>query len=405
MVAGVCQPISCAVPATAGTNTTTVNQASGTITCNRTGYSGGPASYTCANGVFAVTANACTNSCAVPASAGTNTATVNQASGTITCDRTGYSGGPASYTCANGVFTVTANACLGTKCTCTNCTTDKTTFPGEIIHKFTAVGSASLNCDQAVTVKVLVVGGGGGGGVIGAGGGGGGGVAYDSSYAISAANYPVSYIVSVGGGGVGGVNGTSNPTAGGNSQFNNIVAYGGAGAAGGLIGGSGAGFRRQFVGVGGSPTCGSINGTESNCASIGTTSFYGNKGGDNPNAACWAGGGGGGAGAAGGNCSGTGASSSDPGDGGAGIQITAIDSGFYGGGGGGGHRSDSTINTNRALGGIGGGGYGSYEQNASTFFAAEAGYINTGGGGGGASSSVISGGAGGSGIVIVRYTN
>ena len=90
-----------------------------------------------------------------------------------------------------------------------------TSYGGDNIHAFTAVGSPTFSTNVAVTAKVLVVAGGGGGGGnydngAGSGGGGAGGLVYDPSYAVSAGNTNVT----VGSGGAGGTAGASANVAG-----------------------------------------------------------------------------------------------------------------------------------------------------------------------------------------------
>jgi prepilin-type N-terminal cleavage/methylation domain-containing protein len=379
----------------AGVSTTSVADGfSGPLTCSATGYAGGTTTqtYTCANGSLSPTpsssvcttsgatssgATACaTNyelvgsvcqaiSCSVPSKTGTNTTTVTSASGTVNCDKSGYFGGPASYTCSNGTFTVTANACYANP-SCTG--GDSTiTISGYKIHIFTTVGSSTLTCSITGNAELLVVGGGGSGGAswpgYTGGGGGGGGVIYSSSYPLTSSN---SVVVGKGGNAVKNFSiGSYTGTYGNNgdsSSFNSAIATGGgAGGAGyspytnGISGGSGGGAGVNN-GSGGSSN---LNTSQTNI-----TEYYGNSGGSSASPTYGSGASGGGAGGA--------AVGATPGPG-----IS---------------KSISGSSVTYAAGGV----------NASSGIRSAA-ASNTGNGGDGAANGTS--GAGGSGIVIVRYVN
>ena len=381
-------------------------------------------------------------SCSVPTNVGTNETTVNQSSGTIPCNKSGFdSGTSAAYTCSNGIFAISGTPCLAAaKCRCSvgACTTDKTSIPGEVILRFTTSGE--LTCDQDVTAKILVVAGGGGGGSenndTGAGGGGGGGgVVRALSYTITAGVKTIT----VGAGGDRAGRDPSNPGAptggkrGGDSSFPGLTAKGGGGGMSYKLneknGGSG----------GGGYWASTETGTNTDSEIIITPGFatqdspsgatgYGSNGGRGAGGNCCATGGGGGAGGPGGTASISGTinsanSISSGGAGGPGIFFSDPDNydkdmftglstlSYYGAGGGGAAVANSTTNNNAIFnygsGGssVGGNGASKYNKNATD------GAANTGSGGGGGVGTDSNGiqqyniGKGGSGIVIVRYRN
>jgi hypothetical protein len=240
------------------------------------------------------------------------------------------------------------------------------TSPGFVVQ-FTSVGNHQWQVPQGLNaIELLVVAGGGGGGngqssCWEGGGGGAGGLIYQSQFPVIPGN-SISVVVGAGG---------SANNNGQNSQFHNIVAFGGGAGrscSNGLSGGSGGG--------GGHP------GTAGGSGQPG----QGNAGG-NGGSSC--GGGGGGAGASGNS----GPSGGKGGDGLA-FSITGV-SQFYAGGGGG---FLSSCNP-PSPGGLGGGGNGTCVLGGT----GGAGQANTGGGGGACQGSPCSGGAGGSGVVILRY--
>jgi len=239
---------------------------------------------------------------------------------------------------------------------------------------FEVLGGASITCD------VLVVAGGGGGGRWGGGGGGGGGVIYTNLLSVSGTKN-----VTVGSGGAGGLNGV-NSTAGSNSIFDSIIAYGG-----GHGGGNGSGS--ETAGGSGGSGGGSSSGDDGGLG-INGQGYAGGKGSGNapPDYGSGAGGGAGQVGVSG--------TSTKGGNGGIGIESYISGSGVYYAGGGGG----AVNNTTGVVGdgGLGGGGAGSQSDTIPT-----AGTSNTGGGGGGgggnAGAGPQDGADGGSGIVIVRY--
>jgi hypothetical protein len=219
------------------------------------------------------------------------------------------------------------------------------------------------------SIQYLVVGGGGGGGITLDGGGGAGGMLVGTMTVTS--GQTISYVVGAGG---------ASASAGSNSTFGALIAYGGGtgtrgASSGNQNGGSGGGS--YYYSSGGVPGTGVAG--QGNSGGVGNTSESS--------------GGGGGAGAIGGA-----ASSSVGGAGGAGL--TWINGTTYAGGGGGG----AYFGTGGA-GGSGGGGAGG----ASGTSSGSAGSVNTGGGGGGASYAAGSplgiGGAGGSGIIIIATSS
>jgi hypothetical protein len=219
------------------------------------------------------------------------------------------------------------------------------------------------------SIQYLVVGGGGGGGITLDGGGGAGGMLVGTMTVTP--SQTISYVVGAGG---------ASASAGSNSTFGALIAYGGGtgtrgASSGNQNGGSGGGS--YYYSSGGVPGTG--------------VAGQGNSGGEGNTSE--SSGGGGGAGAIG-----VAASSSVGGAGGAGL--TWINGTTYAGGGGGG----AYFGTGGA-GGSGGGGAGG----ASGTSSGSAGSVNTGGGGGGASYAAGSplgiGGAGGSGIIIIATSS
>ena len=219
-----------------------------------------------------------------------------------------------------------------------------------------------------LTVDYLVVAGGGGGGNFDGGGGGAGGYLTNFQGTALVLQSSTPYDVSVGGGGTGGTKNSLAATVGGNSQFSNIISYGGGAGRNDNNspnaqddGGSGGGGDGGSGGAGGSAT----------------PAGQGNNGGSNSGNF---GGGGGGAGQPG--------NTNGQGRGGDGLQNAITGSNiYYAGGGGGDYRSGG------AAGGLGGGGLGNGTNGVN--------YL--GGGGGSEYSSGGQGGYGGYGVVILRY--
>jgi hypothetical protein len=250
------------------------------------------------------------------------------------------------------------------------------------IHSFTTTGSSIFTPPSgASSVEYLVVAGGGGGGNSSdrtGGGGGAGGVLSGSSFGVSVQGYTVT----VGAGG--GAN-----TAGGNSVFASIIAFGGGrgGQSGSLAtsGGSGGG--------------GYHNNSDAGRAGTGGQGTTGGSGYDNANNQFGAGGGGGQSQAGANGALGQG------GKGGNGFtSLISGTSAIYAGGGGGGYERTSGANGLGGAGGTGGGGAGAFSASNLSSANGVAGTANTGGGGGGAAGGGGgNGGAGGSGIVIIRY--
>jgi mucin-19 len=394
------------------------------ITCSTCidGYSVASGCTTCdaANNYEAVSNNCQPISCIVPESAGSNVTSVAQASGTIACNKSGYSGGPASYTCVNGVFEVRANACSNAKCTGGVESDISVNGVSYRVHKFTATGNSSLNCLQPVTADILVVGGGGASGRSGSNpgaGGGGGGVLLQSAYSLSVANYDITVGAGAAASGAShGLNGGSSKVSLSGSDL--IVAFGGGG---GAAPNDSTPLSATGVGSGG-------GGTTHPATNFGTgTSNQGFNGGQCSFVSGIVGtGGGGGAGEVGGNCLANASTPTRPGGGNGGrgksfryfggssfdTSATTINAGgvdeftgsstltFYGGGGAGGAR-DTGCSYN-GTGGLGGGG------NVSTSSSASPGGTDGLGGGAGSWCTPLTVGSrtkGGSGVVIIRYPN
>lgn len=242
-------------------------------------------------------------------------------------------------------------------------------FTEDATFDWEAAGSPSTLADVWV-----IAGGGSGGGGTGdwkGGGGGAGGVLHLEDYAISG-DVPV----------IVGLGGSANTENGEDSSFDGQVAdgggYGGFGTVedDGASGGSG----------GGGATAGAVS------SGSGGTSSQGNDGGDALVAENAAGGGGG--------FSAAGADGNDlvGGNGGQGLDLSAIvgtlygDAGWFAGGGGGSGPSGA------GAGGQGGGGDGATTEGTTGTDA----LVNSGGGGGGGRNGDGSAGEGGSGIVIVK---
>lgn len=286
------------------------------------------------------------------------------------------------------------------------------------IHRFNSTGTFTLSSliGRSLPIEYLIVGGGGGGGMDMGGGGGGGGV-LTGQHVIT----PGSYTITVGAGGAGapagGTNGqpsghqfTIPATAGGNSSFNNLTAFGG-----GFGGSSYRGYSPGISGGNGGSGGGSGGYNDNAGTFFGGTGVSGQgfRGGNSINA--YYSGGGGGAGSQGTD------SNARP-DGGSGKFSGILGRPFFWGGGGGGA---SYSLSQGGLGGIGGGGGGALgdttaggrqaiewgvagtngPSNSWANVPGGRGGINTGGGGGGGShyNANNKGGDGGSGIVIIRY--
>ena len=379
---------------------------SGSCTC-ATGYAN-PNCASCASG-YVASGGTCVlgASCSTTSVTGVSTPTTvaHLASGSLTCNATGYTGS-VTYTCSNGTltptgactcasgYTMTGGVCVSSGTSCTGGTI--TTPSGLKVHTFTSNGTFTCTAVSG-TAKVLVVGGGGAGGSAqesgAGGGGGGGGVVYAATYPIAA----TSYSITVGSGGAS-VNYLTNGNngirgiSGGDSIFGTITATGGGGGGAyptslmtGLNGGSGGGAGGGFGGTGGTGT----QATQTNA-----TNFYKNNGGNSASGGNYTGGGGGGAGGAGGA-----SAVSTGGAGGAGISNSTRGSAIlYGAGGG---ASGGAVGSNGGAGGSGGGGAGG--NGSSTIGTAGSSASDTAGNGGGGANKNASG-AGSNGIVIISYT-
>lgn len=278
----------------------------------------------------------------------------------VTAQLIGYPGGVATYVPSSG--TISLSNMLGARYKPNLYYRGATvsTAGDETVLTFTESGGYVRSVVN-VTARVLIVGGGGAGGGAGnnrSGGGGGGGV-IDQSVTISGTpSYSPFYFATVGAGGA--AASVTNGANGGNSSFQNIIAYGGSG---GLANQGSFGYG-STGGAAGSPT-----------------NYVGGA-----NA-----GGGGGAGGRAPDASGTSLAPN------AGIGFASNITGstlYYGDGGGGGSGCSSTNN-----GGAGGTGGWSIGYNGG-IPANSYGMTNRGGGGGGGCQS--GGGGGGSGVVIIR---
>jgi hypothetical protein len=264
-------------------------------------------------------------------------------------------------------------------------------------HTFGASGTfiptQPLSCDYLV-----VAGGGAGGPNHGGGGAGGlrstvtatgGGGSLENNLSLASGT---TYTITVGAGGAGQPYTTKNSrTSGANSS---II---GEGVSITSTGGGRGGSDENGPATGGSGGGGAAGGTT---GASGTTN-QGFAGGN------WfsgigtdlQGGGGGGAGVAGSN----GLTLGRGGQGGNGVQISALATqtgtgvdGYYAGGGGGGYQA----NAGSGIGGLGGGGTAGFPEVVSGSAVA-----NTGGGGAGSAGGSATSGSGGSGVVIIRYAN
>ena len=286
------------------------------------------------------------------------------------------------------------------------------TSGGYKYHVFTSPGTFTMSGGTKDLEYLVVAGGGGGGGAnashTGAGGGGGaGGLRQGTLPAVAVGSYPVTV-------GTGGAGTNTQGTAGNNSVFSTITAYGG--------GAGGSGRPQQAGGAGGS---GGGGGGDESPRSGGSASpgDGGNPGGSSAGPSGDQAGGGGGAGSAGGSAVMNPGESRRGGAGGAGspypayagpiiapaIPSTTQDAigptGLYSGGGGGSTNQTPPGGHGGGPGGPGGGGRGNSPLNTQ-YGRGEDGVDGTGGGGGGANhqTSPRTGGDGGDGIVIIRYS-
>ena len=237
-----------------------------------------------------------------------------------------------------------------------------TPTPGSNYTLYTYTGNGTITFGAGVTVDYLIIAGGGGGGYGSGGGGGAGGVVTGTSLSVSAGTYTITV----------GAGGTS-ATNGGNSSFSGY----GTTAIGGGAGGSGGGGGANGGSSGGAS--GANNGFNQNPGT--PTSGQGNSGGSTQSP--WNnGGGGGGIGSAG-------QTYWQPtyfGNGGSGLQYTAItgSTSYFAAGGAG--STGTAVNGGGAAGGGAATTYGS-------------------GGGGNGAGTAGTGGAGFQGIVFLKvYT-
>lgn len=301
-----------------------------------------------------------------------------------------------------------------------------TSFKSVVINTFnvtvTSTGSITIPPGyQKLGVDAVGGGGGGGTGAVNTSGGyrygpSGGGAGARVLSIIDAPTAGSSVTATIGAGGTAG-------SAGGNSSFNNIVAYGGGAGAGGstsyvtIAGGAGGGGLTGAGGNGGSnvnpTTANGIGGTPIVSGTTSNVSFGGAGGGG---AAIWGGGGGGqgylnSGGSAGGSLYGPGGggggtgmdSGNATGTGGTGGDSNSYTSG--GGGAGGTNGGNGTAGTTNSVTGMGTGGGGGSCKAAANGGNGGAGGFPGGGGGGGASAdtgySAGTGGTGGAGQVRI----
>jgi hypothetical protein len=294
-----------------------------------------------------------------------------------------------------------------------------TSFKSIVINTFnltvTSTGSITIPPGyQKLTIDAVGAGGGGGTGVVNTSGGdrygpAGGGAGARVIATVDSPTAGSSVTATIGAGGTAG-------NVGGNSSFNNVVAYGGGAGAGGstsnvtLSGGGGGGGLASvggagssnvnpasIAGTGGSPV---VSGTSSNVsfggAFGGGSAIYGGGGGGSGYLASGSaaggslygpGGGGGGTGMDSGNATGTG---------GAGGNSNSFTTG--GGGAGGTNGGNGTAGTTSSVTGMGTGGGGGSCKAATNGGNGGAGGFPGGGGGGGASADTgYSAGVGGTG--------
>lgn len=262
-----------------------------------------------------------------------------------------------------------------------------TEHSGYRVHTFTTTGTLTVAGDRS-NIQYLLVGGGGGGGSSesntsagdGGGGGGAGGMLVGSISTLASGEYNV--VVGAGGAGM---------TSGGDTSFNNIVAFGGG------RGGSDAGANNtpaDNIGIAGGSGGGAASVCDNTTVLGGAgTEGQGNAGGNAFGCSDRHGAGGGGAGGAG-----SGGNELGNGAGGPGVNNnyrTGSNSTYAGGGGGGAGGGASNAGTGGSTIGGNGGALGNNGSN---------GAVNTGSGGGGVGAgSGASGGNGSSGIVVIRY--
>lgn len=270
------------------------------------------------------------------------------------------------------------------------------TSGGYKYHVFTTSDTLTVAGESAVDLLMVGGGGSGGGGSESGGGGGAGGVLV-GTYTLTEGSYNI--VIGLGGASI---SGDQFGNDGGDTTFDGLTAFGGGG--GGWQGGSTATNGRQ----GGSGGGGS--GIDSEPATSGGTSTqtnqsgligYGNAGGGTATGSGDMGSGGGGATATGQNAYNGSGSTGYGGNGGDGLDVSALwgdtylqsfgVAGVFAGGGGGGSNY-----TAAGAGGAGGGGGGGRSAAGSN------GLDGTGGGGGGAQGSRPTG-KGGNGILIIRY--
>ena len=260
----------------------------------------------------------------------------------------------------------------------------------------------SISSVRNFILEYLIVGGGGAGGDFfsgsgynaAGGGGGAGGYIYQAPTTLKASSF--SFPITVGSAGVS--TATSNTsggyaTSGGNSSFNNIIAYGG-----GRGGAGNSSIANSYVATSGGSGGGGVrpDGGASFANAGAGTAGQGNSGGAYSSGDGDGGGGGGSASA------GTLGGSGSQGGTGSVSSITGSSIYYSAGGGGGKGQTGNWVSSN---GGIGGGGVGGTKANNA--FGTDASTYGSGGGGAGSSAGnngiFAKAGNGASGVVIVAY--
>jgi hypothetical protein len=394
----------CAVSVTGVSDTTPVDNGSGTLTCDDTYYDGATIGYSCsgttltpasacncetgrsgsdcsacdASAHYYLIGSSCESGCSIPTGSGTSKIAVEAGSVSTPCNSSGFSGNLV-YTCSSAGSLNISTACV-VECSATGAyTTGTDSVSGKTFYTFS--GDGTITCPSAKIMEVLLVGGGGGGSAD-VGGGGGGGQVVETTITING-----TATISVGASGARGYNRVGNATGSGNTGGTSSIEMGSTLIS--ALGGSGArgrsgGWNNSLPGTGYTGG-GAGYPDETSSGSVGTGgATY--KGGDSNTS-----GGGGDS-----NTGGAGQSRAAGAAGGVGVEslLTGVSIYYGGGGGGSGHGASA------GLGGNGGGGNGTNNSiNGAN------GVNGLGGGGGGAGSNGDAsggGGNGGSGVIIIK---
>lgn len=159
VVSGECDVNICSI-SKVGSSTTEVDEGSGNITCNQTGYSGTVA-YTCSDGSlsssdtcscdsgYTLVSGTCQQDCSISIT-GSSTSSVTAGSSTISCNQTGYTG-TASYTCSGGSITSsgTCSCASGYSLVSGSCQPDdcSVSITGISTPSTVSSGTGSLTCN------------------------------------------------------------------------------------------------------------------------------------------------------------------------------------------------------------------------------------------------------------------